>query len=279
MPRWTITRSVETVGRGLHTGVTVRLRLGPGASGAGVTFRREDLPGSAPVPAALDRLVAWDRRTTLGSDHSRVETVEHLLAAAYALGVDDLEAVVDGPEVPILDGSFASFAALLEEAEPVVVDGRRRTLRVEQRLDLSEGHSRYRVEPGDGLAVRVTLDYPEPVIGRQSVACRVDPGSFCRELAPARTFGFLAEVEALQARGLLAGAAPDAALVLTADRVLNGPLRWPDEFARHKAGDLVGDLALLAARLDLEVTAERPSHRGNLACARAIARTARLTEA
>jgi UDP-3-O-acyl N-acetylglucosamine deacetylase len=201
---------------------------------------------------------------------SRVETVEHLLAAISALEVCDLDIAVEGPEIPILDGSFAPFVDALLEAglrgggSPPAID-------LEAPVDWTDGDAVYRAEPGDRLEIEVELVYREPVIGRQSAGGAVTADWFVREIAPARTFGFLEEVEPLQRRGLLAGARSDSAIVLAADRPLNTSLRWPNEFARHKLGDLLGDVALIGLRPRARIFASRPSHRGNIAFARALA--------
>jgi UDP-3-O-acyl N-acetylglucosamine deacetylase len=277
MPRRTIARTVELRGTGLHTGAEVSVRLEPALPGRGIAFQRSDL-GNRVIPARLEAVGLSDRRTALRIGADRVETVEHLLAAVYAAGVDDLAVVLDGPEVPILDGSFAPFVELLADAGQAEAPGGPAELRLDRVLEVQEGDARYTIEPGEGLAVDLTLDYIEPVIGRQRTSWVVTAESFAREIAPARTFGFLAEVAPLRKRGLLVGASEDAAIVLSPVAVLNTSLRWPDEFARHKLGDLIGDFALLGARLNLRVVAERPSHRGNLTCGRALARAARIVE-
>lgn len=230
------------------------------------------------MPADLEAAVLSERRTTLRAGAGRIDTVEHLLAAVYALELDDLRVVLDGPEVPILDGSFAPFVDLLDQAGVAEQDGRIRRLTVVEPIEVADGAARYRIWPADRLTLDLTLDYAEPVIGRQRVRCVVDGENFRREVAGARTFGFLEEVEPLRQRGLLAGASASCAMVLSPVAVLNTVPRWPDEFARHKLGDLIGDLSLLGARLSLEIVAERPSHRGNLSCGRALARAARYSE-
>lgn len=237
------------------------------------------MQGGEPIPAHLEAVVATERRTALQCGTHRVETVEHLLAAAYAAGIDDLMVSVEGPELPILDGSFAPFLALLDEAGMILQDGAVSVATLAHPLEVVEGQASYRIGPGEALELEVTLEYAAPVIGRQSHRCTVTEQSFRAGIAGARTYGFLAEVSALKARGLLAGATTDCAIVLSDDAVLNTSLRWPDEFARHKLGDLLGDLALLGARLAVRVEARRPSHTGNIACARAIAAAARYLEA
>lgn len=278
MPRRTIHRPIELTGVGLHTGALVRLRIGPGPSGGGLRFRRTDLPGGIELPATLATVGGTDRRTVLGQGDGRVETVEHLLAALGAHGVDDAVLELAGPEVPILDGSFAPFWDAVTSAGVVEGTGCRRRWEVRDPFELSEGDATYRVSPAGDLELAVTLVHAEPVIGRQRAEYRGRPGEFAREIAPARTYGFLAEVEALRARGLLAGGTREAAIVLGDTAPLNTSLRWPDEFARHKLGDLLGDLALLGGPLRARVEAERPSHRGNVACARAIAARGRFVE-
>lgn len=253
------------------------MRLEPGEPGQGILFRRRDLGGRA-IPAGLDSVAATERRTALRGGAERVDTVEHLLAAVYASGIDDLTIVLDGPEVPILDGSFAPFMTLVEGAGSVELAGRATELRLDHPMAVEEGGAKYRLVPDEGLTIDLTLDYQEPVIGRQRAVWRVDRETFRAEIAPARTFGFLDEVEPLRERGLLAGATAECAMVLSPVAVLNTSPRWPDEFARHKVGDLIGDLALLGARLNLRVIAERPSHRGNLTCGRALKRVARIVE-
>jgi UDP-3-O-acyl N-acetylglucosamine deacetylase len=278
VPRRTIARPVEIAGAGLHTGATTTLRLEPASPGTGVVFERRDLGAGRPIPARLDQIAATERRTAVRNGAHRADTVEHLLAALYALGVDDLVVALNGPEVPILDGSFAPFVAMVDKAGRVERPGLVSRARVGSTLRITEGDAQYLVAPSIDLQLGVTLDYPEPVIGRQAVELTVTADGFRRELQAARTFGFLAEVEPLRARGLLSGASNDCAIVLDEISVVNTTLRWPDEFARHKMGDLIGDLALIGARLAAKVEAFRPSHRGNIACARAIARAARFTE-
>ncbi|HSB53156.1 MAG TPA: UDP-3-O-acyl-N-acetylglucosamine deacetylase [Gemmatimonadales bacterium] len=275
--RRTVARPAELSGTGLHTGASVRLRVEPARAGTGVRFVRGDL-GGREIPAGLAAVTLTDRRTTLRTGAERIDTVEHLLAAVYAAELHDLRILLDGPEVPILDGSFAPFVALLEEAGVTEQEGRVRQLWIDRPLEVEDGTARYEVRPATGLTLDLTLEYAEPVIGRQRVRFDASRETFQREIAPARTFGFLDEVEPLRQRGLLAGASAGCAMVLSPVAVLNTVPRWPDEFARHKLGDLLGDLSLLEARLNLEIVAQRPSHRGNLTCGRALARAARFTE-
>jgi UDP-3-O-[3-hydroxymyristoyl] N-acetylglucosamine deacetylase/3-hydroxyacyl-[acyl-carrier-protein] dehydratase len=209
----------------------------------------------------------------LGEGDVAVETVEHLLAAAGALQIDDLTVELDGPEPPIGDGSFAPYLDALAEAGIVEQPGEPVVYRVTVPFHLAEGEASYVVAPAPALRLTATVEWPHPLIGRQSGSYDITPESFARELAGARTFGFLREAEALRARGLALGAALESTLILTEDGLAGGALRWPDEFVRHKAGDIVGDLALLGGRVQAHVVATKPSHQGNIALARWLGRT------
>jgi UDP-3-O-acyl N-acetylglucosamine deacetylase len=278
MRRRTVASTAECSGVGLHSGRVSRLRVRPAPVASGIVFRRTDLAPVRPVPAALDSVAATERRTALRVGEHRVDTVEHLLAAVAARELDDLMIELDGPEVPIFDGSFGRFVALLDEAGVAEQGGTARMAVLDSAVELALDESAYHAAPADALRLEVTLEYAEPVIGRQTAAVVLGTGAFERELAPARTFGFRAEVEPLRARGLLAGASEGCAILLEPERVCNTTLRWPNEFARHKAGDLLGDLTLLGARLQFAVQATRPSHRGNIAFARLLAGRVRYLE-
>jgi UDP-3-O-acyl N-acetylglucosamine deacetylase len=204
--------------------------------------------------------------------------VEHLLAAAYAIGIDDLTIDVDGPELPIGDGSAANFFDALERVEMRWQECGRATFRIGARLEVIEGNARYVVIPGDGLRVSVTIEFDHPNIGRQTGCFDITQENFGKSLARARTFGFKEEVDELYAKGLAKGASESTVIVLTETGIFGTALRWPDEFVRHKAVDLLGDLALLGARVEGEIAAFRPNHKGNTALARFIERTANMGE-
>ncbi|HEU5358588.1 MAG TPA: UDP-3-O-acyl-N-acetylglucosamine deacetylase [Gemmatimonadales bacterium] len=275
MPRRTLARPAEFRGTALHTGVETRLRVGPAGTGTGIVFARTDLAGVPRIPARLAEVEATERRTAIGRPPATIHTVEHLLAALQALEVDDALVELDGPEPPILDGSFAPFVEGLLDAGLADQAGTPAEWRVPAPLEVVVAGSRYRAEPSATLRVSVTVEWAHPAIGRQSGSWELTPGVFRRELAGARTFGLVREVEALQARGLALGASYDNAIGLDDRGVVGTVLRWPDEFVRHKAGDLVGDLALLGGRIRAHVLAERPSHHGNVMLARAIASAAK----
>ena len=278
MPRRTLAGSTELSGTGLHTGAQTTVRLLPGEPGTGIRFRRNDLPGTPTIPARSGQVDATERRTSLAAGTATVQTVEHLLAAVHALQLDDLLIDLDGPEPPILDGSFLPWLDALEGVGVSEREGDPAMVRVFQPFTVEEGDARYVVAPGKGLRITATIEWDHPVIGRQSASFDIEAESFRREIAAARTFGFVHEVEALQQRGLLQGASPEMAVVLSETAVATGELRWPDEFVRHKIGDIVGDLALLGARLEGHIIADRPSHQGNVALARALARQADRTD-
>jgi UDP-3-O-[3-hydroxymyristoyl] N-acetylglucosamine deacetylase / 3-hydroxyacyl-[acyl-carrier-protein] dehydratase len=278
MPRRTLAGTVELSGTGLHTGAHTTVRLSPAEPGSGIVFERTDLPGSPRVPARIGQVQATERRTGLAGGKATIETVEHLLAAAHAWQLDDVLIAIDGPEPPILDGSFQAWFDAFERAGVAEAPGDPATLRVTTPFTVQEGEASYIVAPGKGLQLTATIEWDHPVIGRQSVNFANTPDVFRDEIAGARTFGFVHEVEGLQQRGLLKGASPEMAVVLTDTGVASGALRWPDEFVRHKLGDIIGDLALLGARIDARIIAERPSHQGNVALARALSRHAERTD-
>lgn len=261
----TLARPVSKRGVGLHTGMESSVTLRPAEANAGIVF-----VSGAEIPARAEHVVGTDRGTTLGLGEARVQTVEHLLAAIYGMGVDNVRVEVEGPEVPACDGSAREWVALLEQA------GRRSQGQRRARGELRE--SVWVVEegywamalPAERLGIAVGIDFPGTVVGRQAVWVELSAGRFAEELAPARTFAFLEELEGLRAAGLAKGGGAENAFGIGPEGY-SGPLRFPDEVVRHKALDLVGDLALCGSRLAAQVIAVRPSHRGNVALARALA--------
>jgi UDP-3-O-[3-hydroxymyristoyl] N-acetylglucosamine deacetylase/3-hydroxyacyl-[acyl-carrier-protein] dehydratase len=238
--------------------------------GTGVRFRRLDLEGTPLIPARVEAAVLTERRTQLGEGPAALHTVEHVLAAVAGAGLDDLEIGLDGPEPPIADGSAAPFLDLIREAGIVEQVGQPDMLTVHDVVRVVDGESVYEAHPADSLELDVTIDFAHPLIGRQSGRWTVTPEGFERELAGARTFGFVREVEYLRERGLIKGASTQNAVVLDELGLVETTLRWPDEFVRHKAMDVVGDLALAGARVRARVIAHRPSHRGTVLLVRAM---------
>ncbi len=268
--RHSIAAPVSLEGIGLHLGRECRLTFHPAAAGTGVVFRRTDVANAPDVPARAEFAVLSDRRTQLGDGDAALHTVEHVLAAVAALEVDDLVIEMNGPEPPILDGSAQPYVDALLHARLEDRAGPVEFLEVTGPVRFEHAGACYDVTPGPTLSLDVTIDFPHPLIGIQRGRYRITPEEFRRELAPARTFGFMHEVEELRARGLIQGASTRNALVLDAHGVVDQQLHWPDEFVRHKAMDCVGDLALAGKRVRARVVAQRPSHRATVALVRKL---------
>ena len=272
----TLAGAVTLDGAGVHSGQFATLTLKPSEAGSGIRFLRVDLPGRPEIPADLDHVVSTELGTRLGSGDVTVQTVEHVLAALAGQAVDNAVLELSGPEPPIRDGSFKDFVDAITGVGVVEQDQPAHMLRVSEPISVRcKSGASYVVAPSDDLRLSATIQFAHPVIGRQYGSFEITPDAFANELAAARTFGFREDAEALLARGLAQGASLANTVVLDGDGVLNDGLRFPDEFVRHKAGDVVGDLALLGARLHGHVVAERPSHQGNVALARALAESAR----
>jgi len=276
--RRSITTQAVVRGTGLHTGAATEATFLPAPPGRGIVFRRTDLSGTPEVPARLTEVEAVERRTAIGRGEATIHTVEHLLAAVAAHQIDDLTIELSGPEPPILDGSVLPYFEALANAGPADIGGEAVVLSVQAPFTVTEGDSAYIVAPAKALRLTVTVEWPHPLIGRQTGTYDLTAAAFAAELAPARTFGFTSEVAQLQAKGLIKGASAANAIVLDERGIANGgKLRWPDEFVRHKAADIVGDLALTGARVRAHIVATRPSHGGNVALARALARAGKRT--
>lgn len=258
----TLGERVGCTGLGIHTGRPVRLSLAPARidHGLRVVRRGGDLTYESHVHA--DAVSSTSLATTIGSGPGQVSTIEHLLATLYAFGVSNALIEVDGPEIPVMDGSAASFVHLLRTAGVVEQLATQPVLRVKRPVEVRDGLRWVRVEPARQLALDVRIDYDHPAIGAQRLEIeRLEPDVFESEIARARTFGFLADVEAMRASGFARGGSLDNAVVLDEKGVMNaGGLRIPDEFVRHKALDLIGDLALLGFPLQGRVVVERGGH-------------------
>lgn len=268
----TIARRVSCQGFGLHSGDEVRLTLEPAGVGTGLVFVLAATGGRSigtEIPARADHVWSTIRATTLAlpagsadAERVRVSTVEHLLASVFVHRVDNLRILLEGSEIPVFDGSAAPFAALLREAGRASQPAPRSDWVLRRPLEIQDGDRWIRAVPSDSLRIRYTIDFPHPCIGRQTLEIpRLDEVYFENELAPARTFGFVREIEGLREAGLARGGSFDNALVLDDICVLNGDgLRWPDEFVRHKVVDLLGDLALLGAPLRAAIEVEKGGH-------------------
>jgi UDP-3-O-[3-hydroxymyristoyl] N-acetylglucosamine deacetylase len=269
--RRTLRREVACTGIGLHSGKPVRLRLLPAPAEHGIRFARTDV--GVEIPATLAHIGGQDHATTLSRDGVSVGTVEHLLAALSGLGVDDVRVEVDGPEVPVLDGSAAPFVILLHEAglRPLAVP--RRHLKVLAPVEVVHGSKRARLAPAEHFEVAYTIGFDHPLLRHQALSLRLTPRSFTEAIAPARTFGFLREVEMLRRSGLALGGSLENAVVIGETGVLNNKLRFEDEFVRHKILDAVGDLALLGHPVLGRLEATRAGHALHAAVAQKLLAT------
>ena len=271
----TIRTTVSLQGVGVHSGAPATLTFLPAPPGHGIRFKRTDLDGSPEIPVDLDHVAGTELGTSLEEGEVRVQTVEHVMAALAARGIDNVILELSGPEPPILDGSFRGYMETLETAEREDQGVPRDVLQIPEPVTLTlESGEFYVAAPGKGLRISATIEFDHPAIGRQFGTFFFSEGSFSQEIASARTFGFKVDAETLHSRGLGLGASMENTVVLDEEGVMNPELRFPDEFLRHKVGDMVGDLSLLGASLDLHIVAERPSHRGNVALAQAIRRAA-----
>ena len=266
-PKMTLAGEIRMSGPGTHTGRNVELRLKPCSSGR-IVFRRTDL-GGAEISPDPHRAEAKNC-TLLVGDGAEVGTVEHLMAALLILGVDSLDIELTGPEIPILDGSALPFVRAVLEAGTVPLAQARSRLRIVRPLSLVDGAASIEIRPDTCFRISYSIEYEHPSVGAQELSLVLDPEVFVREVAPARTFGFLKDVQALKSRGLIKGSSPDNAVVLDETGVMNPPLRFEDEFVRHKILDLVGDLSLLGSLPIGHFSARRAGHSLHLRAVRML---------
>ena len=255
----TIQQAVEVRGLGLHTAVPGHLRLSPAPPDTGIVFRRTDLD-SFPIEAQVRNVARVSYATSLMKRGVLISTTEHLLAALYSCGVDNCFVDLDAIEVPILDGSAQPFIEMLDRAGLRTLRRRRRYLRVLKPLEFTDADRRIGIYPADEFRVQCFIDFPHPAIGRQNVDLHVNRETFSHLLAPARTFGFEKDFAGMRSMGLIRGGSYENALVLSDQAVVNGPLRFADEFGRHKTLDLIGDLALVGRPLRALVVAHKAGH-------------------
>ncbi len=255
----TIQRPVEIEGIGLHTAVRSHLRLVPAPADTGIVFRRVDLDNFE-VEAHVKNVARVSYATSIMRQSVLVSTTEHLLAALYCYGIDNVYVELDALELPILDGSSKPFIDILAQAGTRRLRRHRRYIRVIKPLEFSDGDRRIGIYPANEFRVHCFVDYHHPSAGPQEIELTVDRESFSRELAPARTFTFVKELVALRKMGLIRGGSLTNAIVMDDDSIMNGPLRFPDEFGRHKALDLIGDLALVGRPLLARIVAHKAGH-------------------
>ena len=243
---------VEFSGIGLHSGAPVSLRLLPAPAGSGIVFRRTDLDDFE-IPANGQYATSLMRQGVL------ISTTEHLLSALIGTGIDNVIAEIDNLELPILDGSALPYVEAFREAGIKVQRRRRQYIRILKKVEVREGDKFIGVYPGDGYGIDYAIDFPTP-IGKQQFTVDLASGAYGTEIAAARTFGFREDEQKLRNMGLIRGASESNAIILTHEKVQNGPLRYEDEFVRHKVLDLIGDLALAGHRIWGRVVAERAGH-------------------
>jgi len=244
MYQTTIKKSVELVGIGLHKGSPVKLRLEPLESNTGIVFYRSDV--DVAIPLIPENVVDTKMATVIGKEGYVISTIEHLLSAVYAYGIDNLKIIVDADEVPVMDGSSASFCMLLDEAELVEQDIPKRIMRIRKEIEVREGDKYVKLSPSPDLKYDFTIKFAHPVINKQEYVLEFTKESYKNEIARARTFGFLHEVQYLRSKGLALGGSLENAIVLDEKKILNPEgLRFDDEFVRHKILDAIGDMSLI----------------------------------
>src|SRR5579863_5221682 len=255
----TIQHPVEIEGIGLHTAVRSRVRLVPAGADTGIVFRRVDLDNFE-IEAHGKNVARVSYATSLMKNGVLLSTTEHLLAALYSCGIDNVYVEIDALELPILDGSAKPFIEMLDQAGTRRLRRQRRYIRILKPLEFSDGDRRIGIYPADDFRIHCFVDYDHPAAGPQEVEMTVNRETFSKELAPARTFTFVKELLALQKMGLIRGGSLANAIVMDDECILNGPLRFPDEFGRHKALDLIGDLALIGRPLQARIVAHKAGH-------------------
>jgi UDP-3-O-[3-hydroxymyristoyl] N-acetylglucosamine deacetylase len=269
--RTTLAREIRATGTALHAGGTVHMTLSPAASGTGVVFRRSDKDG-ATVAARYDMVSETNLGTVISAGDAKVAVIEHLMAAVAGAEVDDLLVTLDGPEPPILDGDALSYFTLLERAGTKQQHGARQAIRVTRRVSVAIKDAHITLSPSDSPEYSYELDYSNTkAIGKQSYSVVLTRANFAREIAPARTFGFLHELEMLNKMNLGRGASLENTLAIDGDIVVNKNLmRFPDEFVRHKILDAIGDMALAGSRLIARFEGVKSGHATNNAVLRAL---------
>jgi UDP-3-O-[3-hydroxymyristoyl] N-acetylglucosamine deacetylase len=254
----TIAEPLEFSGVGLHSGAPVTLRLLPAPAGSGIVFRRTDLDDFE-IPATGRNVAKVSYATSLMRQGVLISTTEHLLSALIGMGVDNVIAELDNLELPILDGSALPYVEAFLRAGICVQRRRRETVRVLRAVEVREGDKFIGVYPGAGYRILYTIDFPAP-IGRQSACIDLAAETYGTYIAPARTFGYKADEKKLRDMGLIRGAGSESTIILGPNGPENGPLRFPDEYVRHKILDLIGDLSLAGRRIEGHVVAERAGH-------------------
>ncbi len=255
----TIRAAVSCSGVGLHSGAPVNLSVLPAPAGTGIVFRRTDLDGFQ-IEASGRNVARVSYATSLMKKGVLISTTEHLLSAFIGAGIDNAIVELDNLELPILDGSARPFVEMIQKAGVRRQRKTRTYLRIVREVELREGDKFIAVYPANTYSVSYSINFPHPLIGHQTFCVQLTNGSYLREIAPARTFGFVHEAEAMRQQGLIRGVSTENAIVMDRTKVLNPPLRFHDEFVRHKVLDLIGDLALIGKQILGSVVADRAGH-------------------
>ncbi|MGH7570919.1 MAG: bifunctional UDP-3-O-[3-hydroxymyristoyl] N-acetylglucosamine deacetylase/3-hydroxyacyl-ACP dehydratase [Gemmatimonadota bacterium] len=262
----TIARPVTYSGIGLHTGDQCHMTFVPAEADEGLRFVRTDVTGRPEIEVNPENVIGTERGTSIGSNGAKVHTIEHVLAALAGRGVDNLRIELDASEPPVGDGSSLPFWKALQEAGIKELDAPRRRYRVEEPIFYEDGNVEIALLPSDRLQISFSIDFDHPLVRHQFESFEITPEIFEREIAPARTFGFLHEIEALKEAGLIRGGNLRNAIVIGEDKILNEErLRFPTELVRHKILDLLGDLKVLNVDLEAHIVAQRSGHRTHLA--------------
>jgi len=245
MKQRTIEKPIEVVGIGLHKGVPVKLRLEPLGEDSGIVFYRSDKGVS--IPLKPDSVVDTKMATVIGREGAVISTIEHLMSAVYAFGIDNLRIVVDNDEIPILDGSAISFVMMIKEAGIMDLEAPKKFLRITKEIEIKDNEKFAKLSPSNEISFDFEIFFEHPLIKRQKYNFKFSTKNYVKEIAKARTFGFLKEVQYLRSIGLALGGSLENAIVLDDKDILNDNLRYPDEFVRHKILDAIGDMSLIGA--------------------------------
>ncbi len=257
----TVKKEVECAGVGLHCGKMIKMRIKPAPADAGITFVRTDVKGFPAIKATYENVTETTLATTIGNNGCRVGTIEHLMAAFFGLGIDNAVVEIDGPEVPIMDGSAAPFVFLLRSAGVELQDKTKKFMIIQRPFSLKDGNRSVTISPSRELKITYTIDFDHPLLRNQTYEMVFSSKDFIREISRARTFGFLKDVQALKQAGLAKGGSLDNAIVVDDFKILNQDgLRYEDEFVRHKILDFIGDLSILGVPVIGHFKVERSGH-------------------
>jgi len=245
MKQRTIKKAVEVIGIGLHKGVPVKLKLEPLEANSGIVFYRSDKGVS--IPLKPENVVDTKMATVIGKDEIVVSTIEHLMSAVYSFGIDNLRIIVDNDEVPILDGSAISFVMMLKEAGIKELNAPKKFIKITKEVEIKDNQKFAKLSPSKNISFDFEINFDHPLIGNQKYHFEFSTQNYIEEIARARTFGFLKEVQYLRSIGLALGGSLENAIVLDDKGILNDELRFPDEFVRHKILDAIGDMSLMGA--------------------------------